>query len=219
MEGIKTIGSYSTIEEDHVNKIQESFSRLGEIENKFYKKNNINRPNGIQSELKMKESVVAKYLGFNELNVKFHGFDCARKSKNKIFDKEYLEVKNCSVYSKSWRAIFGNATYRIANNYKRKNVYVALAMWDKFDLEFIVYGQDVKIGTYISNLVTNFISKDKRTYGLSAGISFSRFINYHNFDVYAVGIDTNILYNKLIKHKYLKDLSRSRVHNIKELNI
>jgi hypothetical protein len=220
MEGKKTTGSYSIIEENYINEIHENFGKLDKIEGKFYKKNNMNRLNGIQSELKMKESVVARYLGFDEFNVKFQGFDCARKSKNKIFDKEYLEVKNCSINSKNWRAIFNDATYRIANNYKRKNVYVALAMWNNFDLEFIVYGQDVKIGTYISNKVTDFISKNKnRSYGLNVGISISRFVNYHNFDIYAVDYDADMLYNKLRKSNYLKKhLSRSRVHDIKELN-
>jgi hypothetical protein len=211
---MENIDIYSKIDNHFINDMVVATNTMSRIHENYNKdKLQINR-NPLEL---MKESLVSKYLGFDEINNTVHGFDGSRKSRNEIFKKEFLEVKNVR-FNGRWRVTFSNTTYRRANNFKRKNVYLALAVWDKLDsIKFIAFGQDVKIGTYLSELVTNYLEKEKRSTGCSAEISFSRLIYKHDFEIYSIDKNVDKLYNILIKRKYLSNLPRSKVHHISQI--
>ena len=51
----------------------------------------------------IRDAIIANYLGFDLLNIDKHGFDAKKRNENK-----FLEVKQCSISSRSWGGTWNN---------------------------------------------------------------------------------------------------------------
>ena len=146
----------------------------------------------------LRDQIVGHTLGFNLVNVEKHGFDCKMADKKEVF----LEVKAASYDSSIWNATFNDTTLEKAECFKRKNLYLALAIWkDASDLLFICFGQNEEIGKWLEEKVKWF--KGGNTFRSTQSISFSKLINEYGFKICTVDRSTEDVKELIIK-KYKK---------------
>ena len=93
----------------------------------------------------IRDTIVAEQLGFGLVNMNKHGFDAKRKESD-----EFLEVKQCGVSSKRWGGTWNDTNEEKARAFSSKRLFTAIAVWKgASDLQFIVYGQNSKLGAYL----------------------------------------------------------------------
>jgi len=123
----------------------------------------------------IRDTIIASYLGYDLVNTEKHGFD-AKKSKT----GEFLEIKQCSIVSKSWGGTWNDTSEDKAKAFSDKRVLTAIGVWKgAADLEFIIYGQNPKLGEYLLAKVINRKSGSRST----QSIEIAKFIKQWNFSV------------------------------------
>lgn len=163
-------GEFKKINNEFIKEGGEALSYLSDVQQKFKKTDTDTFIN------ELRDSMVGEILGFNEVNIAKHGFDC-RNSKG-----IYLEVKNASFSAQSWQATFNDTTYEKAEAFTSDNLYLALAVWDKAaDLLFIVYGKNKYIGLYLMDKIKHF--KEGYTVRSTQSISYTKLISKYGFKI------------------------------------
>jgi len=93
----------------------------------------------------IRDTIVASYLGFDFVNTEKHGFDAKRSRTG-----EFLEVKQCSLSAKRWGGTWNDTNIEKAKAFSDKRLFTAIAVWrGANDLQFIVFGQNKKLGVYL----------------------------------------------------------------------
>ncbi len=99
----------------------------------------------------IRDSIISNYLGFDLLNRAKHGFD-AKKSKK----DEFLEVKQCSISSKRYGGTWNDTNEEKARAFSDMRLFTVVAIWKgASDLQFMIYGQNKKLGEYLLDKVIN----------------------------------------------------------------
>lgn len=130
----------------------------------------------------LRDSMAGHYLGYRLVNTEKHGFDCKLSANDEIF----LEVKSASFVASTWGATFNDTNHEKAQCFMRDNVYLCLAVWkNASDLLFIVYGQNKKIGEWLDQKVSKFLS-GKGGVRSTQSISMSQLVFDYGFDVICV---------------------------------
>lgn len=130
----------------------------------------------------LRDSMAGHYLGYRLVNTEKHGFDCKLSANDEIF----LEVKSVSFVASTWGATFNDTNREKAQCFMRDNVYLCLAVWkNASDLLFIVYGQNKKIGEWLDQEVSKFLS-GKGGVRSTQSISMSQLVFDYGFDVICV---------------------------------
>lgn len=97
----------------------------------------------------IRDAIVSSYLGFDLINTEKHGFD-SKNSKT----GEFLEVKQCSLFSKRWGGTWNDTNIEKAKAFSDKRLFTAVAVWvGASDLQFVVFGQNEKLGKYLLNRI------------------------------------------------------------------
>ena len=98
----------------------------------------------------IRDAIVANYLGYDLLNFDKHGFD-AKNSKTNTF----LEIKQCSLSSKKLGGTWNDTNEEKAMAFSDPKLFTVVAVWrGASDLQFMVYGQNEKLGKHLYRLVT-----------------------------------------------------------------
>lgn len=185
-------GKFSKIDNEFISEGILALRELQKVQERFGK----NDTDTFINELR--DQIVGHTLGFNLVNVEKHGFDCKMADKKEVF----LEVKAASYDSSIWNATFNDTTLEKAECFKRKNLYLALAIWkDASDLLFICFGQNEEIGKWLEEKVKWF--KGGNTFRSTQSISFSKLINEYGFKICTVDRSTEDVKELIIK-KYKK---------------
>jgi len=165
-------GDYKTV--SHIFRTKGLFA-LKEL-TKFQKEFNIWDTDTTINEIR--DSIVAHYLGFDLLNFDKHGFD-AKSSKTGNF----LEVKQCSIFSKSLSGTWNDTNEEKAKAFMDKRVYTAVGVWKgASDLQFIVFGQSKKLGEYLLKRVKAVANTSTRS---TQTIPIQKMIKEYGFCVIA----------------------------------
>lgn len=99
----------------------------------------------------IRDAIIANYLDFDLLNFDKHGFDAKKSNK-----KHFLEVKQCSISSESWGGTWNDTNEEKALAFSDDRLFTAVAVWKgASDLQFLVYGQNKKLGELLHRLVVN----------------------------------------------------------------
>ena len=99
----------------------------------------------------IRDSIVSNYLGFDLLNRAKHGFDSKKSNK-----EQFLEVKQCSISSKSYGGTWNDTSEEKAKAFSDKRLFTVVAVWKgASDLQFMVYGQNPKLGEHLLLRVQN----------------------------------------------------------------
>jgi hypothetical protein len=123
----------------------------------------------------IRDAIIANYLGFDLLNFDKHGFD-AKKS----LENQFLEIKQCSVSSKSWGGTWNDTNEEKALAFCDEKLFTAVAIWKgASDLQFIVYGQHKGLGELLYRLVVNRKAGSRST----QSVSVEKLIKDFNFAV------------------------------------
>lgn len=97
----------------------------------------------------IRDSMVGSYLGYDLLNFNKHGFD-GKSSKT----GKFLEVKQCSVFSKRLGGTWNDTNEEKAIAFSDERLFTAVGVWKgAADLQFMVYGQHKDLGKYLLNRV------------------------------------------------------------------
>lgn len=130
----------------------------------------------------LRDSMAGHYLGYRLVNTEKHGFDCKLSANDEIF----LEVKSASFVASTWGATFNDTNHEKAQCFMRDNVFLCLAVWkNASDLLFIVYGQNKKIGEWLDQKVSKFLS-GKGGVRSTQSISMYQLVFDYGFDVICV---------------------------------
>lgn len=123
----------------------------------------------------IRDTIIASYLGYDLINTEKHGFD-GKKSKT----GEFLEIKQCSIVAGRWGGTWNDTSEDKAKAFSDKRVWTAIGIWKgAADLEFIIYGQNPKLGEYLLEKVINRKSGSRST----QSIEIAKFIKQWGFDV------------------------------------
>lgn len=123
----------------------------------------------------IRDAIIANYLDFDLLNFDKHGFD-AKKSKVEHF----LEVKQCSISSESWGGTWNDTTEEKALAFSDNRVFTVVGVWKgASDLQFMIYGQNPKLGELLHRLVVNRKEGSRST----QSVSVQKLIKDFNFSV------------------------------------
>lgn len=159
----------------------------------------------------IRDAIVANYLGFDLLNFDKHGFDAKSSKKNK-----FLEVKQCSIFSKSLGGTWNDTNEEKAKAFSDKRLYTAVGVWKgASDLQFIVFGQNEKLGKYLLERVRAVANSSTRS---TQSIPIQKMIKEYNFDVVVPPDKTKeFVYKLLVNYKAffedilkIKDLKRTK---------
>lgn len=152
----------------------------------------------------LRDSVVAKYLGFDEINIKKHGYDARN------YNGDYLEIKESSVYPP--KAVFNDTSEEKARHLLNDKVVVALAYWSSVsELDYIVYGDknNRSVGEYLIRTLNK--QKGRKTQLLSQ----YQLLNKHNFKVLAIK-DKDKVIKTLKSSRTLKNFPESNIYTLEE---
>lgn len=152
----------------------------------------------------LRDSVVAKYLGFDEINIKKHGYDARN------YNGDYLEIKESSVYPP--KAVFNDTSEEKARHLLNDKVVIALAYWSSVsDLDYIVYGDknNRSVGEYLIRTLNK--QKGRKTQLLSQ----YQLLNKHNFKVLAIK-DKDKVVKTLKSSRTLKNFPESNIYSLEE---
>ena len=188
------------------------FSALEEL-TKFQKEFNIWDTDTTINEIR--DSIVANYLGFDLLNFDKHGFDAKKSEEDK-----FLEVKQCSFFSKSWSGTWNDTNEEKAKAFMTDKVYTALGIWKgASDLQFIVFGQNRKLGEYLLEKIKDAKENRRRS---TQTISINKMIKEYGFDIIIPpDKDKKYVYNLLIMHNrsFFKILKIDNLKSIEDVAI
>jgi hypothetical protein len=163
-------GEFKKIDREFIREGSQALIELSKVQQKFGKTDTDTFIN------ELRDSMVGEIMGYHEVNINKHGFDCQSTS------GEFLEVKNASFSAQSWQATFNDTTYEKAEAFKSEILFLALAVWDKAaDLLFIVYGKNPEIGNYLKLRIDAF--KRGETVRSTQSISFTSLINNYGFKI------------------------------------
>ncbi len=124
----------------------------------------------------IRDSIIAKMLGFDLLNFDKHGFDAKHSRKDK-----FLEVKQCSVFSKRIGGTWNDTNREKAQAFSDDRLYTAIGVWKgASDLQFLVFGQHKDLGVY---LLKRVISVEHTSTRSTQNISIQKMIKEYNFKV------------------------------------
>jgi len=124
----------------------------------------------------IRDAIVANYLGFDLLNFDKHGFDAKHSKKNK-----FLEVKQCSIFSRRLGGTWNDTNEEKAKAFSDKRLYTAVGIWKgASDLQFIVFGQHKKLGEYLLERVRAVANSSTRS---TQSIPLQKMIKEYGFDV------------------------------------
>lgn len=138
-------GKFKEIDNAFIDDVFNAFGPLEEIQNKYGKSDNDTCIN------EARDAKVAQILGYTHINTDKHGWD----AKN---DKEFLEVKQASISSKSLGATFNDTSIEKTEEISGGNVAIALAVWSSLkNLLFIVYGNNPNIGDCLKEKIKNSV--------------------------------------------------------------
>ena len=168
-KGIFAKGDYQPISSTFRTQGLSLLNEISSFQNKFEIQDTDTAINAIR------DSLIANYLGYDLLNMDKHGFD-ARKSKK----EEFLEIKQCSFSSNSWGGVWNDTNEEKARAFSDERLFTAVALWkNASDLQFIVYGQNNKLGQDMLSMVR------KRKTGSRSTQSFSimKLIKNYRFKV------------------------------------
>lgn len=99
----------------------------------------------------IRDAIVANYLNFDLLNFDKHGFDAKKSSKD-----QFLEVKQCSISSKSLGGTWNDTSEDKARAFSDDRLFTVVAVWKgASDLQFMVYGQCEDLGEHLLERVQN----------------------------------------------------------------
>ena len=176
-------GDFKKIDRNFIEEGLNALKQLSRVQDKFNKTDTDSFIN------ELRDSIVGEILGYHEVNLYKHGFDC------KSYHGKFLEVKNASFSAQSWQATFNDTTYEKAEAFKSNNLYLALAVWDKAaDLLMIVYGKNSEIGTYLEKKIDDF--KNGKTVRSTQSINMTSLIRNYGFKIVT------------------KDLAKTQVHQL-----
>jgi hypothetical protein len=200
-------GSFKKIDEVFLSNSMDVFQQITKIQIKYKKLDTDTFINEVR------DSIVAKYLQYTHVNTEKHGLDARRKSINKKYEYDYLEVKSASFDAKSWQATFNDTNLEKANLFKEQNVYLALSVWRAAsELLFIVYGQNKKIGDFLEQKVKWF--KDGNTVRSTQSITISDLVNKYECKIYAVSKTIDEIYNLLQIRNGCRKILKESILNI-----
>ncbi len=124
----------------------------------------------------IRDSIVGNYLGYDLLNFNKHGFD-GKSSKT----EKFLEVKQCSVFSKRLGGTWNDTNEEKAIAFSDERLFTAVGIWKgAADLQFIVYGQHVDLGKYLLERVRVVADTSTRS---TQNIGIEKMIKEYNFKV------------------------------------
>ena len=186
-KGIFAKGDYQPISSTFRTQGLSLLNEISSFQNKFEIQDTDTAINAIR------DSLIANYLGYDLLNMDKHGFD-ARKSKK----EEFLEIKQCSFSSNSWGGVWNDTNEEKARAFSDERLFTAVALWkNASDLQFIVYGQNNKLGQDMLSMVR------KRKTGSRSTQSFSimKLIKNYRFKVVCPpDKNKDFVYSLLIAH-------------------
>lgn len=142
----------------------------------------------------IRDAIVSNYLDYDLLNVEKHGFD-AKSSKT----GKFLEIKQCSISSKEWGGTWNDTNQEKALAFGDDRLFTAVGVWKgASDLQFIVYGQNPKLGEDLYTMVVNRKKGSRST----QSISIQKLIKDYNFSVVCPP-DKNkeFVYNILVNYR------------------
>jgi len=122
-----------------------ALQQLSEFQNKFEIYDTDTTINSIR------DTIISGYLGFDLINTEKHGFDGKRSKTG-----EFLEVKQCSLSAKRWGGTWNDTNVEKAKAFSNKKLFTVIAVWKgASDLQFMVFGQNNKLGKYLLDRIKN----------------------------------------------------------------
>ena len=203
-------GNFVKINESFILQSLDVFQNLSRIQDQYEKYDTDTFMNEVR------DTVAAKYLGFTHINTEKHGFDARRKSKNKNYDFDYLEVKTASFNAKSWQATFNDTNLEKADLFSEPNLYLALSVWKSAsDLLFIVYGKSPLLGQFLREKVERFLAGN----GVRStqSIPISKLVNDFGMTVFAVSKTPNEVFDLFQMQNGCRTIKREAIKSISEL--
>lgn len=143
----------------------------------------------------IRDSIIGKYLGYDLLNFEKHGFDCKSSKTDK-----FLEVKQCSIFSKSLGGTWNDTNEEKAKAFSDNRLFTAVGVWKgAADLQFIVYGQHKDLGKYLLGRVKAVANSSTRS---TQNVSIEKMIKDYKFSVIVPPEKKkNFVYQLLINYK------------------
>lgn len=124
----------------------------------------------------IRDSIVGNYLGYDLLNFNKHGFD-GKSSKT----EKFLEVKQCSVFSKRLGGTWNDTNEEKAMAFSDERLFTAVGIWKgAADLQFIVYGQHIDLGKYLLERVRAVANTSTRS---TQNVGIEKMIQEYGFKV------------------------------------
>ena len=156
----------------------------------------------------IRDTIVSSYLNFDLINTEKHGFD-AKRSKT----GEFLEVKQCSLSAKRWGGTWNDTNIEKAKAFSDKKLFTAIAVWKgASDLQFIVFGQNKKLGLYLLDRVKNRKGGSRST----QNVGIEKLIEWGFVVIIPPGKDRKTLLEQL--YIYKKNISKYvNLGNLKEI--
>lgn len=143
----------------------------------------------------IRDSIIGSYLGYDLLNFNKHGFDCKNSKTG-----EFLEVKQCSVFSKRLGGTWNDTNEEKAMAFSDDRLFTAVGVWKgAADLQFVVYGQHIDLGKYLLERVKAVENTSTRS---TQNIGIEKMIQEYGFKV-IVPPDKNkeFVYKLLVNYK------------------
>ncbi len=156
----------------------------------------------------IRDTIIASYLGFDFINIEKHGFD-AKRSKT----GEFLEVKQRSLSAKRWGGTWNDTNTEKAKAFSDRRLFTAIAVWrGASDLQFIIFGQNEKLGKHLLNRVKNRKSGSRST----QNVGIEKLIEWGFSVIIPPGKDKKMLLEQLLI--YNKNISKyTNLDNIKSV--
>jgi len=204
-------GNFVEIDDVFLTRSLDVFQGLSRIQEEFDK----NDTDTFMNEVR--DSVVAKYLGYTHINTLKHGLDARRKSTNKKYDFDYLEVKTASFESQSWQATFNDTNLEKADLFTQPNVYLALSVWKgAADLLFVVYGKNHLLGHFLREKVELFLSGNGGVRSTQS-IPIYKLVNDFEMSVYCINKTPDEMYNIFQIRNGCRTITHDSIKAISEL--
>ena len=147
------------------------------------------------------------------LNFNKHGFDCKSSE-----TKKYLEVKQCSIFSKRIGGTWNDTSEEKAMAFSDNRLFTAVGVWKgATDLQFIVYGQHKDLGGYLLERVKAVANTSIRS---TQSIGIEKMIKDYNFMVISPPSKTKeFVYELLIGYKIglAKVITKDDIREISDL--
>ncbi|CAC9617414.1 hypothetical protein [uncultured Gammaproteobacteria bacterium] len=143
----------------------------------------------------IRDSIVGNYLGYDLLNFNKHGFDAKSSQTN-----NFLEVKQCSVFSKRLGGTWNDTNEEKAKAFSNKKLFTAVGVWKgAADLQFMVYGQHKSLGKYLLERVQSVANTSTRS---TQNIGIEKMIKDYQFKIIIPPDKTKeFVYKLLINYK------------------